>query len=167
MPVGAYGASKEIMSSISPDGNVYQAGTLSGNPVAMAAGIAQLTLCLKNNFYEDLEKKTVAFTDKINAFAKKKNYAFKIFRLGSIFWFAFTDKQTIRSAAEIDPESMNYFKVLHYDLLQQGIYLGPSGYEVGFVSQAHSQSILEVAAEKICKSLDVVFKELPEGITKI
>lgn len=167
MPVGAYGANKEIMNCISPDGNVYQAGTLSGNPVAMAAGIAQLTACLKSNFYEELDLKTKIFTEKLNSFAHQKKYAFKTFSIGSIFWFAFTEKETIRSAAEIDAESMKYFKLLHYDLLQKGIYLGPSGYEVGFISSAHTKEILEDAADKICQSLDIVFGELPERVSKI
>src|SRR5439155_10354605 len=76
MPVGAYGASKEIMNQIAPDGNVYQAGTLSGNPVAMAAGIATLTECLQKNFYESLEEKTKTFVDVINDFATEKKYPF-------------------------------------------------------------------------------------------
>lgn len=140
-PVGAYGASKEIMSNISPEGNVYQAGTLSGNPVAMRAGIAQLTQCLQKGFYEDLESKTKYLVEgirKVNPFP-----LFKIFQLGSIFWLAFTDKEHIRSAEDIDADSMKYFKVLFHALLENGVYTGPSGYEVGFVSSAHSQEDLD------------------------
>jgi len=167
MPVGAYGSRKEIMSCISPEGKVYQAGTLSGNPVAMAAGIAQLSECLKNGFYEDLERKTDDFKGKMEAFAKKKNYPFRVFSIGSIFWFAFTNKENIRSANDIDPESMKFFRLLHHDLLEKGIYLGPSGYEVGFISQAHSKVILDDAAVKICESLDQVFTGLPERVSEI
>lgn len=140
-PVGAYGASKEIMSNISPEGNVYQAGTLSGNPVAMRAGIAQLTQCLQKDFYEDLESKTKYLVEgirKVNPFP-----LFKIFQLGSIFWLAFTEKEHIRSAEDIDADSMKYFKVLFHALLENGVYTGPSGYEVGFVSSAHSQEDLD------------------------
>jgi glutamate-1-semialdehyde 2,1-aminomutase len=153
-PVGAYGASKEIMNHISPDGPVYQAGTLSGNPVAMSAGIAQLTECLAPNFYQDLETKTqylVAGINKINPFK-----LFKLFSLGSIFWIAFTEKETIDSADDIDANSMSYFKTLYHALLENGIYLGPSGYEVGFVSQAHSYEDLDktiIAFEKSLKKL--------------
>jgi len=164
MPVGAYGSRKEIMNSIAPDGRVYQAGTLSGNPVAMSAGIAQLHLCLQNNFYEDLHAKTVFFAEKINLFAKQKKYSFKVISIGSIFWFAFTNKESIRSAGEIDPESMELFRIFYHDLLNSGIYLGPSGYEVGFISTAHTKEILEEALTKICRSLEVVFGIIPEKI---
>jgi glutamate-1-semialdehyde 2,1-aminomutase len=148
-PVGAYGASKEIMACISPEGNVYQAGTLSGNPVAMTAGIAQLTACLKENFYSDLEKKTNYLVEGINKINPFK--LFKMFHLGSIFWIAFTEKENIVNADEIDANSMTYFKTLHHALLETGVYLGPSGYEVGFVSSAHSYEDLDktISAFKI------------------
>ena len=147
-PVGAYGASKEIMSSISPEGNVYQAGTLSGNPVAMAAGIAQLTECLKPNFYSELERKTQIL---IKGLTQNTKHNFKIFTVGSIFWLAFTDKEHIRCAEDIDAESMKHFKVLYHALLENGVYSGPSGYEVGFMSEAHTTEDIEktiVAFEK-------------------
>lgn len=153
-PVGAYGASKEIMNHISPDGPVYQAGTLSGNPVAMSAGIAQLTECLVPNFYEELEAKTKYLVDGINKINPFK--LFKLFNLGSIFWIAFTEKQTIDSADDIDANSMSYFKTLYHALLENGVYLGPSGYEVGFVSQAHTYQDLDntiIAFEKSLKKL--------------
>ncbi|SEM42742.1 glutamate-1-semialdehyde 2,1-aminomutase [bacterium A37T11] len=158
MPVGAYGASTEIMSHISPDGGVYQAGTLSGNPVAMAAGIAQLTELVKSGFYKELNKKAEDFTDAIRRFVAAKNYKFNVFSIGSVFWFAFTEHDTIRQASVIDPQSMEKYKVLHRELLNRGIYLGPSGYEVGFVSAAHSKTELERAKRAIFESLEVVFK---------
>lgn len=167
MPVGAYGASAKIMSNISPEGNVYQAGTLSGNPVAMAAGIAQLQECLKPGFYEELKRKTDMFTSIISDHARKHNYFFRIFSIGSIFWLAFTDKDKVQSADEISSDSMKYFRVLHRELLEHGVYLGPSGYEVGFVSSAHTDAVLKDAAQKICAALDVVFAELPEGVSKV
>src|SRR5690606_83019 len=98
MPVGAYGASAELMAHISPDGAVYQAGTLSGNPVAMAAGIAQLTVLKSSNFYKNLHTETTEFIEAIQRYASAKNYRFKVFKVGSIFWFAFTDKETIAAA---------------------------------------------------------------------
>ena len=159
LPVGAYGASKSIMAHISPEGGVYQAGTLSGNPVAMSAGLAQLTECLKKDFYSDLLEKTNQFVRIIEDHVKRHNYEFRIFSIGSIFWFAFTSKSMIRSTEEIDPESMSKFKVLYWELLSRGIYFGPSGYEVGFVSEAHTEKDLSIAASKICESLDVVFKK--------
>ena len=167
MPVGAYGSRAEIMNSISPDGSVYQAGTLSGNPVAMAAGIAQLRQCLQDEFYLSLEQRTASFTERLNNYALKKGYNFRVFHIASIFWFAFTNRKRVASASEIDAESMKYFSRLHHDLLENGIYLGPSGYEVGFISAAHTQEILDQCAETICRLLDKVFGELTERVTKI
>ncbi len=149
LPVGAYGASAEIMSHISPDGNVYQAGTLSGNPVAMAAGIAQLTECLKPNFYSELERKTKLFI----SFCQLPTTNCQIFSIGSIFWLAFTDQEKIQSAEEINPDSMKQFQKIYHTLLENGVYLGPSGYEVGFVSEAHSEEDLKKASAVIGNAL--------------
>lgn len=157
LPVGAYGASKEIMGFVSPDGPVYQAGTLSGNPVAMAAGIAQLTACAKPGFYEDQEKRTKAFVNSINEHAKAKNYDFELVTIASIFWFNFDGKKTITRADQIDAD-MSKFKKMHKLLLNNGIYIGPSGYEVGFISSAHTPEILELVAEKLKSVLDQVFE---------
>jgi glutamate-1-semialdehyde 2,1-aminomutase len=158
LPVGMYGASPEIMSNVSPEGAVYQAGTLSGNPVAMAAGIAQLTELLRSGFYKDLNKKAAEFVEAIQRFTTAKNYKFKVFSIGSIFWFAFTDKD-IKKAEDIDTSSMEKFKVFHRELLNRGIYLGPSGYEVGFVSAAHNKTELERTKRAIFDSLDIVFRK--------
>lgn len=145
LPVGAYASSAEIMSRISPEGDVYQAGTLSGNPVAMAAGIAQLKECLKKGFYDKLEKKTKLFLNS----CQLPTARCKLFSIGSIFWLAFTDKDRIQSAEEIDPNSMQHFRTLYHQLLEKGIYLGPSGYEVGFVSEAHEEKELKRAGHLI------------------
>ena len=156
LPVGAYGASNEIMRKVSPDGPVYQAGTLSGNPVAMAAGIAQLTECSKPGFYETLAEKTNHFTSRINNYANEKNYPFELVSIGSIFWLSFNGKKRIHSAEEIDP-NMNGFRIMHRELLNRGVYLGPSGYEVGFVSEAHSMSDLDMAAKAMEEVLDMIY----------
>lgn len=159
LPVGAYGASKEIMSMISPEGNVYQAGTLSGNPVAMAAGIAQLKLCLADGFYEDLEKKCNLLVTGIRDYAVEKKYPVKLFSIGSIFWIAFTGEESIRSAAQIDAASMKHFRLMYHALLQKGIYLGPSGYEVGFVSSVHTQEDILMTVREFEFALDSVFDD--------
>lgn len=156
LPVGAYGASKEIMAHVSPDGPVYQAGTLSGNPVAMAAGIAQLTECAKPGFYEDQEERTRYFVDQINTHAKAREYNFEVVTVGSIFWLSFDGKKRIRKADQIDP-NMDGFKALFSELLSRGVYLGPSGYEVGFISAAHSKEHLDTAAKAFNDSLDAIF----------
>jgi len=157
LPVGAYGASAQIMSSISPEGNVYQAGTLSGNPVAMAAGIAQLKLCLADGYYEQLDHKCRVLVDGIQSHCDSKKYKVTLHRIGSIFWMAFSDSPAIRSAEEIDSESMKHFRSMYHDLLENGIYLGPSGYEVGFVSAAHTDEDIAATVGKFNSCLDRMF----------
>ena len=157
MPVGAYGGSHEVMSHIAPDGPVYQAGTLSANPVAMAAGYAALQQLLEPGFYDKLERKTRPFVKNIQDYCDEKGYEAHIQQMASIFWIAFSREKIVRSS-QIDPKSMDKFKVLHHELLQRGVYLGPSGYEVGFVSAAHGEQDLEEAAGKIKDALDIVFK---------
>lgn len=156
MPVGAYAANREIMEHIAPVGPVYQAGTLSANPVAMAAGFATLTELLKAGFYEELRAKTRRFTTQLQHFCDKKGYEVTFPSIGSIFWPAFT-RQRIRRSDEIDGSRMTFFKKMHLECLKRGVYFGPSGYEVGFVSAAHTDADLDFAAEKICESLEVVF----------
>lgn len=158
MPVGAYGASKEIMSHISPDGGVYQAGTLSGNPIAMVAGIATLTQLAASGFYEKQEQTTKGFVETLRNYIADKNYEVQIFTVGSIFWFAFTAQQRISRAEQIDPQSMEKYKIMHRELLNQGIYFGPSGYEVGFISSAHSEEDLTTSIQAIKNALDIVFQ---------
>ncbi|MGM1428666.1 glutamate-1-semialdehyde 2,1-aminomutase [Sphingobacterium lactis] len=158
MPVGAYGASKELMACISPDGAVYQAGTLSGNPVAMAAGIAALNLLAQPDFYEKLEQTTQDFVAELRAFIEEKGYEVHLTTIGSIFWFAFSSNPKIQRADEIDPASMEKYKVMHRELLNRGIYFGPSGYEVGFISAAHTKEDLKTTLKAIKEALDIVFQ---------
>lgn len=159
MPVGAYAASHQLMSQISPEGSVYQAGTLSGNPVAMSAGYAALQECLKPDFYENMHLKTEKFIQKIKKHADGRNYPFTISHIGSMFWMIFGTKNEIHDAESIKSESMKYFNELFHILLKSGVYFGPSGYEVGFVSEAHTPEILDIAAEKICVGLDQIFTQ--------
>ncbi|MBI2257963.1 MAG: glutamate-1-semialdehyde 2,1-aminomutase [Flavobacteriia bacterium] len=156
LPVGAYGASEEIMSNISPDGPVYQAGTLSGNPVAMSAGIAQLEECLKPNFYEELEKKTKYFVESIQSHCQKNAYPVNMMSIASIFWFNFSTKKHIYTAEEISGDT-SQFNLLYHKLLDNGVYFGPSAYEVGFVSAAHTVEKLNEASKIICNGLDEIF----------
>ena len=156
LPVGAYGARKEIMQCVSPDGPVYQAGTLSGNPVAMAAGLAQLKECSTDNFYRELASKTTEFIEDINTFCAENSYPLELVSIGSIFWFSFNGKKRILSSSQIDPD-MNSFNKLHHYLLNQGVYLGPSGYEVGFISSNHDKKILNIAAQNIKEGIKTLF----------
>jgi len=153
-PVGAYAGKASVMSCISPEGNVYQAGTLSGNPVAMRAGIAQLTQCLQPGFYEELEKKTNYLVDGIIKVSTIQ--PFRIHRIGSIFWLAFSDLEHVRNADEIDAASMVTFRKLYHALLEQGVYMGPSGYEVGFVSAAHTYEDLDFTIQAFSKAFQSI-----------
>jgi glutamate-1-semialdehyde 2,1-aminomutase len=157
LPVGAYASSAEIMSKVSPEGPVYQAGTLSGNPVAMSAGIAQLKECLKPGFYENLKAKTDYLVQAINEYASSKKYGFHIFSVGSIFWLSFGFAESVRSMKEINAEEVKRFAPLHAALIEEGVYLGPSGYEVGFVSDAHTKEDLDKTITAFKKALDIVF----------
>jgi glutamate-1-semialdehyde 2,1-aminomutase len=155
MPVGAFAASEKIMNSIAPLGPVYQAGTLSGNPVAMAAGKAALEQLLEADFYPAMEKKTQKLVSTVLEHIEEKGHKVKMFSVGSIYWIAFSDRPSIRSAQEIDPESMDIYRKFYHSLLDNGFYIGPSGYEVGFVSAAHTEEEIQEAARIINLSLDV------------
>jgi glutamate-1-semialdehyde 2,1-aminomutase len=156
-PVGAYASSAKVMDCVSPDGPVYQAGTLSGNPVAMAAGIAQLEECLKPGFYESLASKADSFVNRIQSHADSKGYPFHMFNVGSIFWLSFSNKNRVRSADEIAPDGPELFKVFFDSIIEKGVYVGPSSYEVGFISQAHTEEDLSKAANAILEALDVTY----------
>jgi glutamate-1-semialdehyde 2,1-aminomutase len=158
MPVGAYAASHALMTHIAPEGPVYQAGTLSGNPVAMAAGKAALELCLEGGFYDQLSLKTKYLSEEITAFAKSLGIPFSMPHIGSIFWLSFSDSSA-HKASEIDASGMTYFNRLYALLLDNGVYFGPSGYEVGFMSAAHSE-------EDLTRTLQTFKKVLPSVLEK-
>lgn len=156
-PVGAYGGKKEIMANVAPEGEIYQAGTLSGNPIAMTAGYYQLLECSKIGFYQELGSRTTDFVNNINAFCEKRGYNFHLTTIASIFWCVF-GKKDISRADQIDASKMPTFSKLYHNLLERGIYMGPSGYEVGFVSNAHSESVLNDAAVKFKDALKATFE---------
>ncbi|HMQ07254.1 MAG TPA: glutamate-1-semialdehyde 2,1-aminomutase [Saprospiraceae bacterium] len=156
LPVGAYGGSAEIMSFVSPDGPVYQAGTLSANPVTLAAGYTTLKKLLVDGFYESLEKKTSYLANKVNSECQSLSFPVRIQHIESIFWISFSEERIITSD-QIDPMAEKYFKKLHSKLLNKGIYLGPSVYEVGFISSAHSYEDLDYTIESILQTLQEIF----------
>jgi glutamate-1-semialdehyde 2,1-aminomutase len=157
MPVGAYAAREEIMNHVAPEGPVYQAGTLSGNPVAMAAGLAQLTECLRPGFYEELKEKTDYLVSQVMTRLQSKEFPFKIFSVGSIFWVSFSDKKAIRRSDEIDASGMSAFAHFHKHLLEKGVYLGPSGYEVGFISASHTYADLDITIDAMVCAVEEIF----------
>jgi len=153
LPVGAYAGREDVMNCVSPLGNVYQAGTLSGNPLAMAAGIAQLKKCLSTDFYETLEQKTRKLCTEVNRFCKDHQIPMHLVSVGSIFWFSFGSEMEVRNADQISSSGVSLFNRMYHLLLEKGVYFGPSAYEVGFVSSAHTYEQLSIATERICESL--------------
>jgi len=137
MPVGAFAGRSEIFSLLAPDGPVYQAGTLSGNPVAMAAGLAQLKL-LTPESYKHTERLATKIADAVNG----AGTPWKMANIASIFWFYRSDSAP-EKASEIDRESMKEYAKLHAHCLKNGFYLAPSGYEVGFVSTPMSDKEID------------------------
>jgi glutamate-1-semialdehyde 2,1-aminomutase len=137
MPVGAFGGRRAIMEKIAPLGPVYQAGTLSGNPVAVAAGLATLALTEAPGFYESLAEKTKAFTDGLAAAAKRAGVAFCADAVGGMFGLYFAPRVPT-SYDEIMACEKERFNRFFHAMLDAGVYLAPSAYEAGFVSAAHS-----------------------------
>jgi glutamate-1-semialdehyde 2,1-aminomutase len=113
--------------------------------------------CLKPNFYQELEEKTARFVRIVQDYVDLKGYPFHMFHVGSIFWLSFSNKNRVQSSDEVNPKSSELFRVFFDELLNQGIYIGPSSYEVGFVSQAHSAEDLNIAAEAIKSALDTTY----------
>ena len=144
LPVGAFGGRRDIMQKLSPAGPVYQAGTLSGNPLAMAAGIALLTALDDAAIYAHLEKTTAAILAGLNAEAKAADIPFTTVQIGSMFGLFFTDLPAVTSFAEVTACNLEHFKRFFHAMLERGIYLAPSAYEAGFVSAAHGQREVEL-----------------------
>lgn len=150
MPVGAFGGRRDIMEYLAPLGAVYQAGTLSGNPVAMAAGIATIKILERDNVFDTLETLGISFELALrNALGSAP---VSIVRIGSIVWITLQDKPPCR-AIDVDECGIGIYNAMHRDLLNAGIYLPPSGYEVMFISTAHTQSDLDGAATLIAGNI--------------
>ena len=148
MPVGAYGGKREIMETVSPVGAVYQAGTLSGNPVAMAAGIAQLTI-LKNNpqIYENLNRKSDIFFETMKENVRKSGHAWQVNHVGSIGSLFFTEQPVVDYASAKTSDTTEYAQYFRY-MLENGIHLAPAQFEAMFVSAAHTEENLSYAQQK-------------------
>ena len=149
LPVGAYGGRKEIMEKVSPDGPVYQAGTLSGNPLAMAAGIAMLKKLKENNSYIKLKETADYFLKKLKPILSEYKGRVLFSRIESIFTFSFTDQKKISSIEDVRKCDMKKYAGFHSEMLSRGIYLAPSGYEVGFLSAAHSREDIDKTVEAV------------------
>ncbi|MFQ2094540.1 glutamate-1-semialdehyde 2,1-aminomutase [Aeromonas taiwanensis] len=151
MPVGAFGGKKKVMQHIAPTGPVYQAGTLSGNPVAMAAGLAMLDLLLEPGLYEQLSAKTARVAEGLKAAAAKHGIPLAITYVGGMFGFFFTEETEITRYEQVTRCDMERFKRFYHLMLEEGVYLAPSAYEAGFLSLAHGDKEIEhtlAAAER-------------------
>lgn len=156
MPVGAIGGKQEIMDNLAPMGKVYQAGTLSGNPIAMAAGLATLELIEQPGFFEKLTEVTTGLLKQLKALAERHQVALTTSQAGAMFGLCFSEKAQIESFDDVANSNIERFKQFFHGMLQQGIYLAPSAYEAGFVSSAHHDEEIELTLQ----AADKVFAEL-------
>jgi glutamate-1-semialdehyde 2,1-aminomutase len=155
LPVGAYGGKRELMSKIAPQGSVYQAGTLSGNPVAMAAGIATLEQIQKDGFYEALDAKAEHLLSGLEQAAVKADIPVQAKRVGSMLGFFFNDKN-VQNFDDAKACNLNRFSAFYNGMRQNGIYIAPSQFEALFISSAHETEHIETtikAAEKVFNQL--------------
>lgn len=155
LPVGAYGGSREIMERVAPEGDVYQAGTLSGNPVAMAAGLATLKILHDEPPYTRLDEWGRMLTDEIAANLSKRDCAFAINRIGSMFSLFFTGRK-VRGYEEVMSCDTEIYAGFYRALIREGVYFPPSQFEVCFISQAHSQNDLEETVQAVDRAIDSV-----------
>jgi len=156
MPVGAFGGRKDIMEKIAPLGPVYQAGTLSGNPIAMTAGFATLKLLQQNNFYDLLDSQTEKLLSELKILANKYNVDLLTQHAGSLFGLFFTQQPKIESFHDVQQCNIDKFKKFFHGMLSQGIYFAPSAFEAGFLSISHTEKEINqtlTAAENVFKTL--------------
>jgi glutamate-1-semialdehyde 2,1-aminomutase len=156
LPVGAFGGRKEIMEKLAPLGPVYQAGTLSGNPIAMTAGLTTLKLIQQKDFYENLEKKTCELLSHFQTLAQKYHIDLFAQHAGSMFGFFFTSQQNIQNLSDVKKCDSEKFKIFFHLMLEEGIYLAPSAFEAGFLSSTHEEKEIQhtiEAAEKAFKKM--------------
>ncbi len=157
LPVGAYGGRREIMNDIAPTGSVYQAGTLSGNPLAMTAGIEMLNLLSADGVYDDLEQKSASLCDGFKANVEKLGIKTRFTRVGSMFSMFFTDCEVV-DYETVTTCDTGLFKRYFNAMLEEGIYIAPSQYEAGFMSAVHTQ-------EDIDKTISAQYRALEKAIT--
>ena len=156
LPVGAFGGKKEVMECIAPLGPVYQAGTLSGNPIAMAAGLSTLKKLQAPNFHNDLSAKAAKLVAGLQTRADAANIPFTTNQAGGMFGMFFTDEKQVSQFDQVVSCDQERFKQFFHGMLEQGIYLAPSSYEAGFISIAHGDAEIQAtldAAEKVFATL--------------
>jgi len=156
LPVGAFGGRRDIMEHIAPTGPVYQAGTLSGNPVAMAAGLATLALVQEPGFHDRLDLRARQLVDGLKARAASAGIALTSNQIGGMFGIFFTEAGQVNDFAGVSACNLERFKAFFHAMLENGVYLAPSAFEAGFVSSAHDEAAIQAtldAAEQAFTSL--------------
>lgn len=148
-PVASYGGRRDLMDLLAPAGPVYQAGTLSANPVGMRAGLATLQKIERVDAYSQLEDRTATFCDELNSELSRRSLSFQLTRKASIFWLHSRTNETIRRIDQIPAHHAAQFARVFHAALDGGVYLSPSGYEVNFMSLGHSEELLERARQVI------------------
>ena len=159
MPVGAFGGRADVMAYIAPTGPVYQAGTLSGNPVAMSAGLATLKLVSAPDFYENLTVTTARLTSGLSERAAAAGIGFCTNHVGAMFGLFFSDQEKISTFAQVMACNQDRFSKFFHGMLAEGVYLAPSAFEAGFVSAAHGKAEIDAtldAAERVFATLPAI-----------
>ncbi|PBI81887.1 MULTISPECIES: glutamate-1-semialdehyde 2,1-aminomutase [Rahnella] len=143
MPVGAFGGRRDVMEALAPTGPVYQAGTLSGNPIAMAAGIACLTQVAQPGVHQTLTERTTQLAEGLLEAAQEENIPFVVNHVGGMFGLFFTDAETVTCYQDVMKCDVERFKKFFHLMLEEGVYLAPSAFEAGFMSLAHTQEDIQ------------------------
>ena len=154
LPAAAFGGKADIMASIAPDGPVYQAGTLSGNPLAMAAGLATLNEISKPGFFSALGDRTASLVNGLQAIAAENGLPLATEHMGGMFGFVFSDDAPIRTFSQVADADIDRFRAFFHGMLEHGVYLAPSAFEAGFVSAAHGD-------DEIAQTLDAARAVMP------
>jgi len=152
MPVGAYAGGNTLMEKVAPEGRIYQAGTLSGNPVAMASGLATLRVLKKTNPYKELERRTLYLTEEISKLLTAKGISHTVNRIGSMFTVFFTEGE-VKNYNDAKRSDLKLFAKFFKKLLKNGVLIPPSQFEAWFLSTAHDDNVLTEALERIEKGI--------------
>ena len=147
MPVGAFGGRSEIMQQLAPTGPIYQAGTLSGNPVAMAAGYTTLTKLMDVGIYQELEEKTATLVNGLLSAARRFNVPFVVNHAGGMFGFFFTTALEVSSYKDVMNCNVELFKKFYHHMLAEGVYFAPSAFEAGFMSLMHTDKEIDLTID--------------------
>jgi glutamate-1-semialdehyde 2,1-aminomutase len=159
MPVGAFGGKRDIMNVVAPNGGVYQAGTLSGNPIAMTAGLATLELLEQPGFFADLTANTSKIVDGMKAAAKAAGVPFSTNQAGGMFGFFFTNNDPVSNFEQVMNSDTDMFNRFFNAMLAEGVNLAPSPFEAGFVSAAHGPAEIDKTIAATQSALDKITSE--------